>query len=258
MGDVSLRKATIGVAGRRLIEQVDLDILAGELCVIVGPNGAGKTTLLRTIAGALAPLEGTVHVGGRAPYRLSPRERAKLVTLVGRSLEVAGGMTVREVVATARYARHPWWAWNDDPIDDEAVSSALDRTALSQLSERRLETLSSGEAQRALLALALAQETRAILLDEPTSHLDVRASLEILELVRALAKSGATIVAVLHDLNEAASVADRVAIVGEKHVLGFGPPRAAFESDALERAYGVAFERMQDGNRIHLTPRTSL
>ena len=121
-------------------------------------------------------------------------------------------------------ARRPWWDWSDDPADRAAVLSALERVKLGAFAERPVGSLSSGERQRAVIALAIAQETQVVLFDEPTSHLDVRVALEVLSLLHALARSGCAVVAVLHDLNQAAMIADRIALLGCGRMLAYAKP----------------------------------
>lgn len=248
-----MREAAIGIGKRTLLCGLDFDVIGGELCAVVGPNGAGKTTLLRTIAGECAPLAGTIRVGGRDPHAAAPPQRARLVTMAG-AVELPAGMRVDEFVATARIARKPWWDWSDEPDDRAAVLSALTQVKLDAFADRSVETLSSGERQRAVIALAIAQETPVVLFDEPTSHLDVRAALEILSLLRDLARRGIAVIAVLHDLNQAAMVADRIALLGCERLLAFASPHAVLSSAALERAYGTPFIRMDSGNGLRVTP----
>ncbi len=254
MGDVSIREAAIGIDDRTLLCGLDFDVIGGELCVVIGPNGVGKTTLLRTIAGERAAAGGTIRVGGRDPHALRPPDRARLVTLVG-SVDAPGGMRVDEFVATARIARKPWWDWSDEPDDRAAVLNALTRVRLEAFAARDAGSLSSGERQRAVIALAIAQETPVVLFDEPTSHLDVRVALEILSLLRELARSGVAVIAVLHDLNQAAMAADRIALLGCGRLLAFAPPAAVLASEALDEAYGTRFIRMETGAGLRVAPR---
>jgi iron complex transport system ATP-binding protein len=254
MGHVSLRSARITVGTRTLFERLDLDILAGEFWAVVGPNGVGKTTLLRTIAGLQRAPAGDVLVDGVHLDRLRPRARAKHLALLASDSPAPGGMTVFDVVATGRFAARSWWGWQRRDDDHHAVLDALRCVGLAELANRPCETLSSGERQRAWLALALAQGARTILLDEPTSHLDVRFARDILALLARIAAQGTTIVAVLHDLDEATDFADRVALLGPGNVLAAGTPRAALAPELLERAYGIPFEAAQVGGVYRVAP----
>ncbi len=255
MGRVSLRAVTLAVGERTLLRDVSLDAAPGELIAIVGANGAGKTTLLRAISGGTKPQGGTIAIDGADPHALGARERARAVTLIGSDVETPAATTVREIVATGRFAFRPWWDWTRDDASADAVSAALETVDLAPLAERDFETLSSGERQRAYLALALAQDARVVLLDEPTSHLDPRYALETLCAIRGIASGERTALVVLHDLNEAAAMADRIAVLGEGKLLTCAQPHDALEPEILERAFGIAFDRFDDGEYVRVIPR---
>jgi iron complex transport system ATP-binding protein len=154
-------------------------------------------------------------------------------------------LLVRDVVAMGRYAHHRWWQWHEEPRDDTAVAHALRAVHIEALACRRFDTLSSGERQRVWIALALAQEAPVLLLDEPTSHLDVRVARDILQLLRAQVHAGKTVVCALHDLNEAAEFADRILLMGCAELLGFAGPHDVLTPELLERAYGIRMETVR-------------
>jgi iron complex transport system ATP-binding protein len=162
---------------------------------------------------------------------------------------------VREVVATGRFAYRPWWDWTQPDEDGPAIEAALARVDLTGFAERDFETLSAGERQRAWLALALAQDTRLVLLDEPTSHLDPRHALEVSCVMRGIARDATTAFVVSHDLNEAAAIADRIAVLGDGRLLICAPPHEALEPELLERAYGIAFDRVTLGGAVRVIAR---
>ena len=252
MGHLTLRGVRLALGERTLLDGIDLDVRPGELVAIVGPNGVGKTTLLRASAGFIAPAAGEIRIDGTALQTRDRAERARAVTLIGGDIETPHGMTVREVVVTGRFAHRAWWDWMVGDADLFAADAALERVALGQLRDRPFDTLSSGERQRAWLALALAQDARVLLLDEPTSHLDARYAVEILALLHGLARDGRAVVAVLHDLNEAAAIADRIAVLGEGTLLACDEPAKALDPAVLERAFGIAFDRvaLAGGTRV--------
>jgi iron complex transport system ATP-binding protein len=242
VGHLSVGGLQVQAGGRTLLSGVDLDVSPGEFVAVVGANGVGKTTLLRILAGVAPASAGYVQLDGRMTKDMRADERARALTLLAGEGGEADAMSVREAVAVGRYAHRRWWDWRRSDSDAVAVATALQRVDLVAFAERSLLTLSSGERARVWLALALAQGSQTLLLDEPTSHLDVRFAQEMLRLLREIASTGATVVTVLHDLNEAAAFADRVAILGQGRVLAFDAPRRALTAQMLERAYDVAFE----------------
>jgi iron complex transport system ATP-binding protein len=252
MGHLTLRGVRLAIGERTLLEGIDFDVQPGELVAIVGPNGVGKTTLLRATAGFIAPAAGQILIDGAELRTRGRAQRARTVTLIGGDVETPHGMTVREVVVTGRFAHRAWWDWMVGDADLFAADAALERVALRPLRDRPFDTLSSGERQRAWIALALAQDARVVLFDEPTNHLDARYAVEILALLLDLARDGRAVVAVLHDLNEAAAIADRIAVLGQGTLLAYDRPETALDPAVLERAFGIAFDRIDiaGGTRV--------
>jgi iron complex transport system ATP-binding protein len=255
---LALRGVTLARGGRTLLHDVTL-ALDGGVVALLGPNGVGKTTLLRTMAGVLAPKAGTVALDGTPLRMLHARERARRIALVEPAEPVLAALTVADAVASARFPHHRWFEWEATAADQTAIDDALERTGLRAFAAREIGTLSAGERQRVWIALAIAQRASVVLLDEPTSHLDLKASVETLHLVRELAANGALVVAVLHQLEEAAAFADRVIVLGDGGVLADGTPERALNAETIERAYGVAVtvERRPEGLAFHrnATPR---
>ncbi|HZO94939.1 MAG TPA: ABC transporter ATP-binding protein [Candidatus Baltobacteraceae bacterium] len=249
---LELERVAIARGGRTLLGDVTLALESGFVA-LVGRNGVGKTTLLRTMAGALAPAEGAVRLDGVDVRALAPRERARRIALVEGGEPAFTALSVEDAVASARFPHHRWFEWEPTGEDGAAVDDALTRTDLTALRARELGTLSAGERQRVWIALAIAQRAGVVLLDEPTSHLDLKASVETLRLVRELADHGALVVAVLHQLEEAAAFADRVVVLGEGGVIADGVPPSALTSATIFRAFDVAVtvERGPDGLAFH-------
>lgn len=236
-------------AGERvLLDGLTFSFSQGEFVAVLGPNGVGKSTLLRTLAGIRRAAAGSATLDGVSVERMAAHERARQIALVASDDLFIESLTVRDVASMGRYAHHAWWQWNARPSDDAAINAALAAVGASGLAERAFETLSSGERQRVWIALALAQEAPVLLLDEPTSHLDVRVAHEILALLRDQSRRGKTVVCVLHDVNEAAQFADRILLLGCGGMLAFDTPAAVFTSGAPRSAYGIAMETVRSAS----------
>lgn len=239
---LELRDLTIARGGRTLVRSIDAGFAPGTFTALMGANGAGKSTLLATMCGVLVPAGGSILLDGDDVTTLDPRLRAQRMALVEPTEPALASMTVADAVAGARFPYHRWWEWQPSDDDRDAVAGALYATELDALRGRALGTLSAGERQRVWIALALAQRARVIALDEPTTHLDLRFAIETLTLLRRLAAGGAIVIAVLHTLEEAASFADRVIVLGEERVLADAAPEGAFTPAVLDAAYGIAID----------------
>jgi iron complex transport system ATP-binding protein len=239
---IGARNLRLCAGTRTLLEDVSFELQAGEFAAVLGPNGVGKTTLLRTIAGLREPDSGDVLVDGVSVRKMQAAQRARAIAHIAADEVFVEQLTVRDVVSMGRYAHHRWWQWREEPQDTAAIASALDAVTMSAFASRPFATLSSGERQRIWLAMALAQEAQLLLLDEPTSHLDVRVAQDILNLLHAQVRAGKTVVCVLHDLNEAAQFADQIMILGCSELLALGSPDRVLTTTILERAYGIPME----------------
>ncbi|MFI9616527.1 ABC transporter ATP-binding protein [Streptomyces sp. NPDC052023] len=213
-----------GYPGRPVLRGVDLTVRPGELTALIGLNGCGKSTLLRLAAGLLQPDEGRVRLGGDDLARLSRRATARRVALLHQSAPAVPGMTVRHLVRQGRYAaRGPLGMLREG--DDPVVHRALRDVGVAEWADRDVDALSGGERQRVRLAMALAQDTRVLLLDEPTTYLDLHHQLDVLQtVVRLREERGLTVVMVLHDLAHAARFAERVVALRDGRVVADGAP----------------------------------
>jgi len=231
----------------------DLGVAAGEVVSVVGPNGAGKSTLLRVLAGLIAPRRGHVSLDGRELGTFTRAEVARRIAVVPQVFETLFPFTVREVVALGRTARLGALG-RASARDHVATERAIGELGLAALVDRRIDEISGGERQRAVLAMALAQEGDVLLLDEPTAHLDPAHQLATLALVRELARTrGLAVVAVLHDLNLAAVAATRVLVLDGGSVVVDAAPLSALTPEIVARVFGASLDvERRDGRPIVL------
>ncbi len=221
------------------LRQVSLTAREGEVVAVIGPNGAGKSTLIRAVSGVVAPKEGLIRVGGRDAARLSPIERARYMAVVPQARALPPDFSVYQTVLLGR-TPHLNWLGSAGESDHARVRRALALTETDHLARRPVGTLSGGEQQRVLLARALAQDTPLLLLDEPTTHLDLRHQSTLLKLVRRLATDqGLAVLMVLHDLNAAALFADRIALLAAGRVFAQGRPAAVLTRQNLSEVFQI-------------------
>ena len=238
---LELREVSAGYPGRVVLEGVSLAVRPGRVLALLGPNGCGKSTLLRTMAGLLPALGGTVLLDGRPLGDYGPWRIARSVAYLPQA-RTAPNITARRL---ALHGRFPYLSYPRRYREEDyaAVDRALRQADALDLADRPLPELSGGQRQKVYLAMALAQETKTILMDEPTTYLDVRHQLEVLALVRRLAGEGRGAVLALHDLCLALTTADDVAVLGEGRLLALGGPEEIYRSGLLERVMGIRLER---------------
>ena len=235
---IDARDVTYEVDGKILLHGVDLRASEGQLVGLIGPNGAGKSTLLRTISGALGHRDGVVRLEGADIKSLSSREVATGLALVPQIAPYTHGFTAVELVLMGRYP-HLGRFQIEGSKDEGIARDAMRLTETEPFADRTLDTLSGGERQRVFVARALAQQPRILLLDEPTSNLDVLHQLKVLDLVRQLVDDGLTAVAAIHDLNLAARYCDRLVLLQDGRVLAVGTPAEVLSPETIESAFGV-------------------
>lgn len=239
LGHLTASDIRVTLGGNEILHGIDADFQPGLVHGVLGPNGCGKTTLLRIICGVLKPDSGQVTLDGTAVNEISPSALARKMAVVWQGGTAPSDITVKRLVGHGRYAHLPWWKLNP-PSDDEPIMRAMERTGISQWANRRVATLSGGERQRVWIATALAQEPDVLLLDEPTTYLDIAYQLDILDLIKQLnADSGLTVVTVLHDLTQAARYCDQIKIINSGRLRREGTPDQVLAAEPVAADFKV-------------------
>lgn len=236
---LNAQNLTLAYDNRRVVEDLTVELPAGKVTVIVGANACGKSTLLRGLARLLKPSAGTVLLDGKDIHSLSTRAVAKTLGLLPQTPVAPDGIAVADLVGRGRYPHQGWFRqWNTD--DDAAVASALRLTDTLELSDRNVDELSGGQRQRVWIAMALAQQTDILLLDEPTTFLDVTHQIEVLDLITDLNRSaGTTVAIVLHDLNLAARYADHLIAMKDGRIVAEGAPLHVVTEKTVAEVFGL-------------------
>ena len=240
-----LQRAAVGYDGTPILQNVSFTVHAGQITTLVGTNGCGKTTLLKAIARQLPLLDGQILLQGRSIRTYGRKEFARAVAFMPQVRNIPE-ISVRGLVSHGRF---PYLGLSRQMTskDRAAVEQAMQSAGVARWADRDLRELSGGERQRVYVAMALAQGGDAILLDEPTTYLDVAAQFELLELLRKLADQGKTVVLVLHDLAQALQYSDRVAVLAEGKLAAFDAPQQLFEQKILDEIFGVTLCRAPEG-----------
>lgn len=235
-----------GYESRRVLDGVDLAVAEGQLTVLLGPNGSGKSTLLKTLARTLTPSAGRVCLDGKDIHRRKTREVAQRLGILPQGPSVPEGLTVRQLIGMGRLPYQRLWQ-QDAEQDARAVREAMAYTDVTEFAERSVDALSGGQRQRCWIAMVLAQETDLILLDEPTTFLDLKVQVDLLELLSRLAhEHGRTLLLVLHDLNLAAAYADRLVMMREGHIVTSGAPEEVFTATNLKHVFDLDAHVLED------------
>lgn len=243
---LSTQNLTLTYGDRAILQNIDLAFPPGKISVLVGPNGCGKSTLLRALARLLKPKAGVVYLDGQAIAKLSPQELARRQGILPQSPTAPEGLTVRDLVAQGRYPHQTWWRqWSAE--DEHWVETAIALTHLESLAHRDVATLSGGQRQRAWIAILLAQNPSTLLLDEPTTYLDLAHQLEILDLLRDLNRRlGKTIIMVLHDLNQACRYGDWMTVLRSGQIYASGPPQTTVTETMMRDVFALESHIMAD------------
>ncbi|OUM42082.1 iron dicitrate ABC transporter ATP-binding protein [Arthrobacter agilis] len=243
---LSAEGLTLAYDERTVVDGLSVDLPAGRVTVIVGANACGKSTLLRGLARLLKPAGGTVVLNGSDIHEQSTKAVARVLGLLPQTPVAPDGISVADLVGRGRYPHQGWFRqWTPD--DDAAVASALEATDTLALADRTVDELSGGQRQRVWIAMALAQQTGILLLDEPTTFLDVTHQIEVLDLITDLnRRSGTTVVMVLHDLNLAARYADHLIAMRDGRIVAEGPPAAVVTRETVSRVFDLECRVIED------------
>ncbi|TLG77070.1 ABC transporter ATP-binding protein [Culicoidibacter larvae] len=256
MYSLETRNIDVAYEGHKIIEEMNLLIPKGQITVIIGPNGCGKSTLLKALARIIKPVSGEIILNDLALSKQTTKEVAKQMAILPQSPEAPNGMTVEELIAYGRYPHQSGFGRLQE-ADKKVIDWALEATGITALRNCSLDALSGGQRQRVWIALAVAQETDLILLDEPTTYLDLAHQLEVLQLLHALnQEEERTIVMVLHDLNLAARFADNMIAMKDGQIVKYGPANDVMEKEVLREVFNIDGEIVADprtGKNICIT-----
>ncbi len=237
---LQLEQVQGGYGNQMMIQGIDLALNSGEWLSLLGANGSGKSTLLKLISRILPMQSGIICLDGQLIHHQPAKQVAQQLALLPQQQTIPAGLTVYQLVCLGRTPYQSWWQWDLTPADRDKVNLSLVQTGMYDFRDRLVTQLSGGERQRAFLALALTQDPRVLLLDEPTTYLDLRHQLELLELLKILNQNhGLTIVTVLHDLNLAARYSDRLALLYQGRLAALGSPPQVLTQENLAQVFGI-------------------
>lgn len=256
MSTIELRELLFGYGPTPTLRDISLSVEAGELLALIGPNGCGKTTLLKQLSGVLQPQQGSIYLNMKELSSYGTKELAQELAALEQHIQVGFGFRVREVVSLGRLPHLS--RWQELGADDhQLIETLLGQLDLLPLAERSIEQLSSGERQRTWLGMALAQQPKILLLDEPTSHLDLRYQVELLMLLKKLTTDGLSVVMSIHELHLAGQFADRIALMHKGQIKATGPPEEILSGPHIEACFGTAVQVVhskQDGSFLGVLP----
>lgn len=236
---ITVKDIVVSFEQKDVLKGITWEVPTDAITTLIGPNGCGKSTLLKCITGSVKPISGTIYINGQKASSYSPRTLAHRMAFLPQSPEVPRDMVVEELIYCGRFPHQNWWR-NTAGEDRQAVESAMTVTKTTHLRNQPVSSLSGGERQRVWIAMALAQEPDILLLDEPTTYLDINHQFEVMELLRRLNREqGLTVVMVLHELNQAARYSDQVAVLHEGHLAAVGSPKEVMTAELLKTVFAV-------------------
>ena len=254
---INIQDFTIGYSNKVIVKNFNLQVDKGDMLTIIGPNGSGKSTVLKAIGRLLKPMEGIIHLDGKLLWDMSNKDIAKEMACLSQHNSAPKDMTIRRIVG---FGRNPHKAWFEslNKDDEEIIDWALENTNLKHIENKKITSVSGGERQRTWLAMALAQKPKVLLLDEPTTYLDINNQIEILELVRRLNENlKLTVVMVLHDLNQAAKYSNRVLVLKNGEIQALGKPEEILNKKLIRDVYSVDMNilKNQFGEKLIFIPK---
>ena len=246
----STKNMCVGYDQRPLIKAIEITLQKGEILSLIGPNGAGKSTVLKSIAGQLKLLGGTVYLGEENLSEMKASDLAKKMSVLFTEKIRAELKTCRDVVATGRYPYTGWFGVLSKE-DEQIVDEVMELIHITELSGQDFDRISDGQKQRVMLARAICQEPEIVILDEPTSYLDIKYKLEFLSILQEMrVKKGLTVIMSLHELELAKIVSDRILCLKDEYVLRYGSPDEVFTSDFIERLFDIREEELKADERL--------
>ncbi len=251
-----VEEVAVGIKNHIILEDVSCKIEKGKVYAIIGPNGSGKSTLLKTMARHLTPMRGTVYISGKKVQSFSQKALARQLAVVSQSPEAPSDLTVQDLVSFGRLPHRSMFQAAGKK-DREIIADAMEKMQLTPLADRKVLSLSGGERQRAWIAMALAQQPETLILDEPTTYLDVFHQYEIMELISRLNRSQQmTVIMVVHDLNHAGQYADFIFVVNRHTIVAEGTPAEVLEPELLRKVFRIECERqIQADNKLLIIPK---
>ena len=243
---IETKNLKIKYGDRLIIKNANLKVNEGEIITVIGPNGSGKTTLIKALSRCIKAYSGNIYLGGKDIYTIPTKDIAKKMAVLPQVKHVSADISIGDLVS---YGRYPYLSFGKrmNRTDKDIIFWAIEKTGLTYLKDRHIETLSGGERQRAWIAMALAQNPRVLLLDEPTTYLDISYQLEILELIKELNQTlKITVIMVLHDLNQAARYSDRIYVLNDGEICQYGKPYSILEKSLLKNVFRIEAHIYED------------